>query len=711
MASKKIKVSDLAKELGKTSKELLKVLAELGVSAKSAVSSIEEESAKVVRELLAPKKEAPAKPAPSAAPAPKSAVAAKPAAAKPLAPKPEAPKKESIPAAPKKEPPVVKEVAAPPPPPPPPPVPEPPKLKNIRIADDGIVLKELSDKLGAKVSDLIKELLKKGVMATINQKISFDIAKDISLPFGFEIEAIEKPPAAQKHEIFSLEVEDKSKLKVRPPVVTVMGHVDHGKTKLLDAIRSTKVAESEAGGITQHIGAYQVHAKGKKITFLDTPGHEAFTALRARGAKVTDLAVLVVAADDGVMPQTVEAADHAKAAGVPIIVAINKVDKPEANIDRVKQQLSSELGLQPEDWGGQTVTVPISAKQKTGIDELLDMILLIAEMAELKADPSAKAVGVVVESRLDKGQGPVATVLIKNGTLHVGDCYVIGGTYGKVRALISDKGERMQKAGPSTPVLVLGTSEVPRPGDLLQVVGSEPEARQLAEQLKETQVKLGQRAAQTLEDISQNIEKGEQIDLKLIIKSDVRGSLEALIKSLGELNVSGKRVEIIHHGVGNINESDILLAEASNAIVVGFNVDTETRAKELAESEGIEIRLYNIIYKLLDDVKLALAGTLKVEYEEVTIGKAEVRATFRYSKVGVIAGCFVLSGKLIRGAGLRIFRGNEKIYDGKLESLKRIKEDVKEVAEGYECGVAVIGYEDFKVGDTLECFEKREKAR
>ncbi len=678
MAAKKIKVSDLAKELGKTSKDLIKVLADLGIAAKSAVSSIDEESAKMVRDLLAPKKEPP--------PPPK--------------------KEPSLPVAVKSEPavPVVIE-------PPAPPVAEALKMKKISINQDGIVLKDLSDKLGAKVSDLIKALMKKGIMATINQKISFDIARDLSSPFGFEIEAIEVAPAAQKHAIFSLEVEDKSKLKLRPPVVTVMGHVDHGKTKLLDAIRSTKVAESEAGGITQHIGAYQVNIKGKKITFLDTPGHEAFTALRARGAKVTDIAVLVVAADDGVMPQTIEAADHAKAAGVPIIVAINKVDKPEANIDRVKQQLSSELGLQPEDWGGQTVTVPISAKQKMGIDELLDMILLVAEMAELKADPNTKAIGVVVESRLDKGQGPVATVLIKNGTLKVGDCYVIGGTHGKVRALISDKGERMQKAGPSTPVLVIGTSEVPKPGDLLQVVDSEPEARQLAEQLKDARVKLGQRAAQTLEDFSQDIEKGEHLDLKLIIKSDVQGSLEALMKSLGELEVSGKHVEIIHHGVGNINESDVLLAEASNVIIVGFSVDVEPRAKELADKEGIELRLYNIIYKMLDDIKLALAGSLKVEYEEVVIGKAEVRATFRFSKVGMIAGCFVNSGKLVRGAGLRIFRGTEKIYDGKLESLKRIKEDVKEVAEGYECGVAIMGYEDFKVGDALECFEKREKAR
>jgi len=682
---KKIKVSDLAKELGKTSKELIKMLGELGTTVKTAASSIDQETAKAVKDLLVP--------------SPK----------KPEAEKPKAKAKEveaavvPVPVLPPPPAPVIKEVA-----PSPAPVVEKPK---ILISEDGIVLKDLSEKLNTKVSDVIKELMRKGVMATINQKITFEVAKDLASIFGQELEAATKRPAAQKDEVVEGEAIDESKLKYRPVVVTVMGHVDHGKTKLLDAIRSTKVAESEAGGITQHIGAYQVNFKNKKITFLDTPGHEAFTALRARGAKVTDIAVLVVAADDGVMPQTIEAADHAKAAGVPIIVAINKVDKPDANIDKVKQQLSSELGLQPEDWGGQTVTVPISAKQKTGIDELLDMILLVAEVQDLKADPGAKAVGVVIESRLDKGQGPVATVLIKNGTLKVGDCFVSGATYGKVRALISDKGERMQKAPPSAPVLVLGASAVPKPGDLLLVVDSDQEARQMAEQLSDMQKHMGHHAAQTLEDLSSEVEKGEKVELKLIVKADVQGSLEALISSLSDLEVSGTHVNILHRGVGNIYESDVLLAEASNAIIAGFNVGVEARAKEFAENEGIEIRLYNIIYKLLDDVKLAMAGMLKIEYEEIVIGKAEVRQTFKFSKVGVIAGCFVNSGKFVRGDGLRIFRDGEKIYEGKLESLKRIKEDVKEVSEGYECGVAIVGYEDFKVGDTLECFEKREKAR
>ena len=665
MTAKKIRVSELAAELGKTSKELLKTLADLGITAKTASSSIDLEFANIVRDLLTLKKEPPAPVIPPPPPTPT-----------PTAPPPVAPPQ-----------------------------------RIFKIQEEGIVLKDLADKLGAKVSDIIKELMKKGVMATINQKISFDMARDLAAVFGIVIEAEVKPPAAQKHPENKIEAGEAIHFKHRPPIVTVMGHVDHGKTKLLDAIRSTKVAESEAGGITQHIGAYQVVVKGKKITFLDTPGHEAFTALRARGAKVTDIAVLVVAADDGVMPQTIEAADHAKAAGVPIIVAINKIDKPDANQDRVKQQLSSELGLQPEDWGGQTITVPISAKQKTGIDELLDMILLVAEVQDLKADPGAKALGVVVEARLDKGRGPVATILIKNGTLKIGDCFVIGSTYGKVRALISDKGDRILKALPSAPVMLLGSSDVPKPGDLLQVVDNEQDAREMAQQLADAHAHLGRQGALTLADYSSEIEKGEKTDLKLILKTDVQGSLEALIKSLSEIEISGLHVDVIHRGVGNINESDALLAEASNAIVAGFNVAAEARAMEVAEKEGIEIRLYDIIYKLLDDIKLALTGMLKIEYEEVLVGKAEVRQTYKFSKVGVIAGCFVVSGKMTRGLGLRIMRENEKVYEGKLESLKRVKEDVKEVLEGYECGIAIVGFENFKVGDILECFETREKAR
>ena len=660
----KVKVSELAKELNKTSKELLKVLADLKVPAKTAASSIDEESAKIVRELLAPKKEAPAPPI------------------KPIP------------------------VPVPTPTPPPPPA----KPLAIKIEKSGVIVKDLADKLEIKVTDLIKELMKKGMLVNLNQKVSAEIAIEVASTLGKQLEIEEEVAAATKEKAGKITEAEERALKHRPPIVTIMGHVDHGKTKLLDAIRSTKVAESEAGGITQHIGAYQVTIKDKKITFLDTPGHEAFTALRARGAKVTDIAILVVAADDGVMPQTIEAIDHAKAAEIPIIVAINKIDMPEANPDRVKQQLS-ELGLQPEDWGGHTVTVPVSAKQKTGIDDLLEMILLVAEMQELKANPDAPATGTVIESRLDKGRGPVATVLIKNGTLKVGDFFTTGGVYGKVRALFSYKGERLPKALPSAPVLVLGASEVPIPGDLFQVVESESEARELAEQKKQMFAKISTRAAQTLEDFSKSVEAGERSDLKLILKADVQGSLEALVQSLSQLEISGLHIHAIHSGVGNIAESDILLAEASNAIVLGFNVEVEARARERAESEGIKIRLYDIIYKLLDDLKLALTGMLKPEYEEVVIGRAEVRQTFSYSKVGIIAGCYVLSGKLTRGAGLRIFREGEKIYEGKLESLKRFKDDVKEVLEGYECGVALQGYTNFNAGDQLECFEVREKAR
>jgi translation initiation factor IF-2 len=664
----KLKVSELAKELGKTAKEILMVLKDLGVAAKTAASSIDPESAKVVRELLAPKKvEKPAPPPPPPPPLPK---------AEP--PKP-----------------------APPPPPPP------PKEKIVKVPLTGIIVKDLSDSMGFKTSEVIKELMKKGILITLNQKINPEVAENVAAVFGFKVE-VEAPPAAQRK--FEIPVEEEGKMVHRPPIVTIMGHVDHGKTKLLDAIRQTKVAESEAGGITQHIGAYQVNIKGKKITFLDTPGHEAFTALRARGAKVTDIAILVVAADDGVMPQTVEAVDHAKAAGVPILVAINKIDKPDANPDRVKTQLS-ELGLQPEDWGGTTVTVLVSAKEKRGIDDLLEMILLVAEMQELKANPEARALGIVVESKLEKGRGPVATVLVKNGTLRVGDCFTTGSTYGKVRALVTDKGERINKATPSMPVEVLGSAEVPQPGDLLQVTESEQEAKELAEQKKAMQAKLGVRAAQSLEEFSSEVEAGERHDLNLILKADVKGSLEALLNSISGIEASGLHVKILHSGIGNLAESDILLAEASNAIVAGFNVELNARAKEMAESEGVQVRIYQIIYKMLDDIKLALSGGLKPEYEEVVVGKAEARKTFRYSKVGVIAGCFINSGKFIRGAGLRIFREGEKIYEGKLESLKRFKEDVKEVAEGYECGVAIQNYEDFKEGDVLECFEVREKVK
>jgi translation initiation factor IF-2 len=650
-ASKKIRVSLLAKELGISSIDLLATLKDLGVPAKTAASSVDQETARIVKEVSGSRKE------------------------------------------------IKKEVKAPPPSPPKPEM----KPAGPVIETEDISVKELAEKIAVKPSDLIKELMKKGTLVNINQRISAEMAKEVAAALGKQLVARKPQIKAEA----APEVKIK-KLVHRPPVVTIMGHVDHGKTKLLDAIRKTRVAEGEAGGITQHIGAYQVTVHGKKVTFLDTPGHEAFTALRARGAKVTDIAVLVVAADDGVKPQTVEAIDHAKAAGVPIVVAINKIDKAEADIDRVKQQLSKR-DLLAEDWGGKTVMVPTSAKEGKGINELLEMILLVAEVQELKADPDGTPVGVVIESKMDKGRGPVADLLVKNGTLKVGDIFTLGATYGKVRALFADTGARMGRAAPSTPVEVLGCVEVPTSGDMLQVVSSEKEARELAEKRKEIQTRAVRGKVLSLEDFSKHIKEGEKKALQLVVKADVQGSIDAIVQSLQNLMVGNIRVNIIHQAVGPVNESDIMLARASDAIVVGFHVGFEGNAEAVSSREGIEVRKYDIIYKLVDDVKLAMEGMLEPVYEEVVIGHAEVRNLFKFSKVGVIAGCFVKDGRLVRGGKIRIFRGKEKIYEGKLESLKRFKEDVKSVEQNYECGVAISGYTNFREGDEIEAFEIREK--
>ncbi|MFA5114205.1 MAG: translation initiation factor IF-2 [Candidatus Margulisiibacteriota bacterium] len=655
----KVKVSDLAKELRIHIKELLAALKQLGVDVKTANSSIDEETAKIVSELLRPKPK-PVAPPPSPT-AQQPVAAAKAAALKPT---------------------------------------------GIVINTDDISVKELMEKIGIKSSDLIKELMKKGIMVTINQRIAAEVAKEVAANLGKEI-TVKAASAVADVLPHGMKIEKRA---LRPPIVTVMGHVDHGKTKLLDAIRSTNVADGEAGGITQHIGAYQVEVNGRKVTFLDTPGHAAFTALRARGAKVTDIVILVVAADDGVMPQTIEAINHAKAAGVPIIVAINKIDKPDANQDRVKTQLS-EHGLQPEDWGGQTVTMPVSAKQKTGINELLEMVLLLADVQELKADPKATPLGVVVESRLDKGRGAVATVLIKNGTLRIGDIFTCGATYGKVRALLTYTGARLEKAGPSMPVEVLGFLDVPTPGDMLQGMGSEKEARLLAEQKKALLSKVQRGRVVSLEDFSKQIKQGESQDLNLVVKADVQGSLDAILKSLADMKVGQIGIRIIHSGVGLINESDVMLATASKAILIGFNVGQEGAVANLAADEGVEIRQYNIIYNLLDDAKLAMEGLLEPEYEEVITGHAEVRNLFSFSKVGKIAGCFVTDGKMTRGTGMRILREKKKIWEGKMESLKRFKEDVRSVEQNFECGINIPGYTDFKVGDVIENFEIREKPR
>ncbi|MBI5400010.1 translation initiation factor IF-2 [Candidatus Saganbacteria bacterium] len=609
---------------------------------------------------------------------------------------------------PRKEPPLPSPVPVPVPSPkplsPPKPLEPKPELK-INIDTENISVKELADKISAKPSEVIKELMKRGQLANINQRISSAIAQEIAASLG-KIVVIQKKETV-KEERPRIQID---KLVLRPPIVTIMGHVDHGKTKLLDAIRKTRVAEGEAGGITQHIGAYQVVINGKKVTFLDTPGHEAFTALRARGAKVTDIAVLVVAADDGVKPQTIEAIDHAKAAGVPIIVAINKIDKPDSNLDRVKQQLS-ELGLQPEDWGGKTVMVPTSARQGQGISELLEMILLVAELQELKADPDGIPVGIVIEAKLDKGKGPVADVLVQSGTLRVGDIFAVGHVFGRVKALFNEHGDRLSEAGPATPVEVLGASAVPTAGDMLQVLPTEKEAKQIAEQRQELQTRVSRGKVLSLEDFSKHVKAGEQKTLNLVVKADVQGSLEAIKQSLQDMTVGNIKLNIIHRGAGTVTESDVMLAKASAAIIAGFNVGMEENAEVLAAKEGVEVRHYNIIYKLIDDVKLAMEGLLEPEYEEVVIGHATVRNLFKFSKIGVIAGCFVKDGKLVRGSKIRVFRGQEKIYDGKLESLKRFKDDVKSVDQNYECGIAILGFTNFQAGDEIEDYEMREKPR
>ncbi len=554
--------------------------------------------------------------------------------------------------------------------------------------------------IGQKVSDVIKKFMELGYMPTINQPVDLDAAQIVAESFGVKIELSQ----AQEIDVIE-EIEDPPEsLKPRPPIVTVMGHVDHGKTSLLDAIRKTKVTEQEAGGITQHIGAYKVTLQGKDITFLDTPGHEAFTALRARGAKVTDIVVLVVAADDGVMPQTIEAINHAKAANVPIIVAVNKIDKPEANPQRVRTQLS-DYGIIPEEWGGQNIFVDISAKKGIGIENLLEMILLQAEIMELKANPNRPAVGTIIESRLDKGRGPVATLIVQNGTLRIGEAFVAGTTYGKVRALIDDTGKRVNEAPPSTPVEVIGFEEVPQAGDVFNVVEDEKVARQIAN-LRAQKKRLAemQRAQKiTLQDIYEKIKEGEVKDLNLIIKGDVQGSVEALKKAVEDITHPEVKVKVIHAAVGGITESDVNLAATANAIIIGFNVRPQTKAQELAENLGVEIKLYSIIYDVIEDVKKALAGMLQPEIKEKILGRAEVRAVFKISKVGTVAGCYVLNGVISRASdGIRVIRDNIVVYEGKISSLKRFKEDVREVQAGYECGLTIENFNDIKEGDILE---------
>ena len=568
---------------------------------------------------------------------------------------------------------------------------------------DTITVKELCEKLGKPTAEVIKNLIFLGVMAGVNQEIDFATAEKLCEKYEVIAERKEEETELEAFEEDTDIVEEN--LEKRPPIVTIMGHVDHGKTSLLDAIRKARVTDTEAGGITQHIGAYTVTLNGEKITFLDTPGHEAFTAMRARGAQVTDIVILVVAADDGIMPQTKEAISHCKAANVPMIVAINKIDRPGANVDRVKQELT-EHGLVSEDWGGDTICVPVSAKTGENLDSLLEMILLTAEMQELTADPNRKSKGTVIEAKLDKGRGAVASLLIQNGTLHVGDSILVGSTYGRIRAMFDDMGKKIKSAGPSIPVEVLGLSEVPAAGDRFVVVKDEKTARNMAEIRKD---KIKTESHQTshrvsLEDLYSQIQEGKVKELSIIVKADVQGSVEAIRQSLEKLSTDDVKVRVIHGAVGAITETDITLAAASNALMIGFNVRPDSNAIAAAERDGVDIKTYRIIYDAIEDVKSAMIGMLDPEYKEVVNGKAEVRMTYKISNVGTIAGCYVTDGKIVRNSEVRVIRDGIVIFESVLASLKRFKDDVKEVNKGYECGLSVERFNDLKEGDIIESF-------
>jgi len=753
------RVHELAKELKLTSKELMDKLKTLNIEAKSHMSVLTEDNVKALKGSLV-------KPAPVAAPA-----AAKQAAA-PIAP-PKAPHASSIESA-KKElllqrtgvkaaqaaspvkrpaPPITstsvsmpRKIAPAPqaPPQPKPPVPEikkspvietpaapvstpaapaasvpaaaivppAPEVKKVRKVEliTPITVKDLAAKLFARPGEVIARLIKIGVFATINQAIHFEPAAKVALEFGFEAELpqIVETPVETRPE----ETRDSRKLKARPPIVTFMGHVDHGKTSLLDAIRKTKVTAGEAGGITQHIGAYEVFMpNGKAVTFLDTPGHEAFTAMRARGARATDVVVLVVAADDGVMPQTIEAIDHAKAANVPIIVAINKIDLPAANVDRAKKSLIAH-GLMSEDWGGKTIMMGVSAKTGQGIDELLEMLALESDLLELKADPTAPATGVVVEAERSKASGVLATLLVHDGTLHLGDVVIVGDYFCKVRAMINDRGQRFKEALPSMPVEILGLPGVPRAGDRFEVVKDERTAKEILE--KRTMQKDGRSTIMahiTLEHLLEEVKAGKVEELKLIVKSDVSGSVEALKTTLGKIKSKNVRLNIIHSGIGGVSESDVMLAAASNAVIIAFHVDITETAREIAEREVVDVRFYEIIYEAKSAIEKAMEGLLQPELKQVFVGTAEVRQVFKVSKTGTIAGCTVLKGKIVRNFPCRVTRGGKTVHEGKIESLKRFKDDAREVAEGFECGIGVSNFDEILTGDRVEVYEIQEKAR
>lgn len=581
-------------------------------------------------------------------------------------------------------------------------------VKEITYSDS-LTVGQLANLLHKNSSEIIKFLFMMGNMSTINTVLSDDDIELICMEFGVEVhkEVIIDEDDIEE-QIGNIE-EDDSKMVPRPPVVTIMGHVDHGKTTLLDTIRKTNVTSGEFGGITQHIGAYQVSLKGRKVTFLDTPGHEAFTAMRARGAQVTDIVIIVVAADDGVMPQTKEAVDHAKAAGVPIVVAVNKIDKPGANPDRIMSEMA-ELGIMPEEWGGDTIFMNVSAKQGTGVSDLLETVLLVADMAELKANPDQLASGTVIEAKLDKGRGPVATLLVQRGTLHSGDSIVVGTSYGRVRKMTNDKGMEIKKAEPSCPVEIIGLNDVPRAGDVFMAYDNYKKAQEIASHRLQKQIEKERNAtsAMSLEDLAKKIDEGDVKEINVLIKADVQGSAEALKASMERLEVDTVRVNVIRSTVGTITESDILLASASNAIIYGFNIRPSAAIRKKAEEEGIEIRLHNIIYKALEELESAMKGMLAPVYEEVVIGQAEVRQIYKVSKVGTIAGCKVVDGHIKRDCKVRLIREGIVIYDGKLGSLRRFENDVKEVQNGFECGMTIENYNDIKVDDIIEAYEDQE---
>ncbi len=580
-----------------------------------------------------------------------------------------------------------------------------PEVHEIEYTE-GITVGDLAKKCQRNAGDIIKVLFMQGKMVTINSPLDDDMVETVCLEYDIE------PTKVQPKDEYSLEddePDDPDLLEERPPIVTVMGHVDHGKTTLLDSIRKSKVASGEAGGITQAIGAYQIKVGERKVTFLDTPGHEAFTAMRARGASVTDIAVIVVAADDGVMPQTKEAIDHAKAADVPMIVAVNKIDKPDANPDRVMSEMA-DLGIMPEEWGGDTIFVPTSAKQGTGIPELLETILILADVKELKANPKKVATGTVIEAKLDKGRGPVATLLVQNGTLRHGQPVVVGTCFGKIRKMTDEDGHELKSAGPSSPVEIIGLNDVPQAGDLFRAYEDEKEARAVADRRNRIKIEQQRRktSAVSLEDLSREIEAGEIKEIPVIIKADVQGSAEAVKSSLEKLEVSGVKVNVIHSTAGAINDNDIMLADASKAMIIGFNVRPDASIRKKAEDAGVIIRLHNIIYKATEEMEHAMKGMLEPVYTEVVIGQAEIRETYKVSKIGTIGGCMVTDGKLQAHCGIRLIREGIVIYTGKLGSLKRFKDDAKEVSSGYECGVTIENYNDIKVGDTLEAYTEKE---